>query len=190
MKYFIFLFLLIFTNPVQDLKVNEAIEFNAKILTYQRDGLVTKKALSKVLKEYSLEVLEHKGFDAEEVLFLKITHPSLVGAHINGYTRANDNFTKSEFILAFIHSTSTFYRLKGFETNDFTDLLGSIKTISLNKDLSIHSFKIQNKLEQNFYIDSLDLSCLFNYYRHGETEINQKCLESCYSKQQSSLKSH
>ena len=126
------------------------------------------------------ELLNSKGFDTTYV-FIKIKqrgnfHKVLKREPSDSDFINNKVPMSCDFIIAFNKLTKRFYRLKGFEKNDFK--------------LFFNDCNIQSKKSMvNFYeIEELNLTCLFNYYFLNKKNCYIECIRSCTERDDSILK--
>jgi len=130
-----------------------------------------KESAIKFLSENNFEVLETKGF--ENMMFIKLmlrgNFQDLREKEIpdSSYVKNRVPFS-CDYIIAFDLKDKEFFRVKGFEGNDFVGLVGK---------------KYKPKTKESFIrdhsVEELDIECLFEALIIGNKKENYPCLRSC-----------
>ena len=151
------------------------VVMNAKIFfLYQDTSFYTAKQINHVLNDSSnYEILSNKGFSSE-IVFMKMKFrgdfESLRNKKIADSLYIQNKVPFScDYIMACKWKENRFYRLKGFASNDFV-LLFNKKYTSKDKQLFLN----------HFWINELDMSCLFDNFFGKQKGNNQSpCVQSC-----------
>lgn len=133
------------------------IEFKARLLTLEREGLPNKKYILENLEER--EVLFLKT-NYDNFIFLKITGNPPVGWYKNSFCN---------YYLSYNKKTRVFYKLGGF---DLLDLDSFFEDLSHN-ELSMWEFETD--------VEEINLECLYEYYILPEKKKNRKKI-NCHCK--------
>lgn len=151
------------------------VVINAKIFFLSQDtSFYTAKQITYVLNDSSnYEIVSSKGF-GNEVVFIKLKFRAdfelLQNKKIVDSLYIQNKVPFScDYIIAYKWNDNRFYRLKGFTSNDFVFLF--------NKK---YKFKDKLLFMNSFWINELDISCLFDNF-FGKQRGNNKsaCVQSC-----------
>ncbi len=170
----------------QSNKIDTAeILYTAKFQVLESEGFLFKdiKELESYLeKRFSARFLKSKGFsDTKFILIEKRKEYDTAFLEKRKDDFKNNNvFFSCDYIVAFVPSTTLFYRLKGFRKNDFPELLNY-----LDKE---NSYLLLDDLKSSLiigtaYVEDLDLVCLNEYYikkkKNKKIKKEYPCLKSC-----------
>lgn len=133
------------------------IEFKAKLLTIERNGLPNKNYIIEEIEERKILYLKTEYTD---FMFLKIIALSPVGWYKNSFCN---------YYLSYNKKTRVFYKLGGF---DFLDLDSFFEDLSHNQ-LSMWEFETD--------VEEINLECLYKYYILPEKKKNRKKI-NCHCK--------
>ena len=156
----------------------EEVSFIIKLTLFQESSgtkhyVANSKTLSDFMSlEFSIDTLEQKGFT--DYIFFSI----------NPKFKNPDNVTFEEgpflvdnceqYVVAMHTRGRTVYRLQGFAHNDFPSLLFSLKEGGYDDIGSLRKFV------RNYYIDGIDLECLFRGFKSFNFDKNTyPCLLDC-----------
>ncbi|HMO63585.1 MAG TPA: hypothetical protein PKC30_16955 [Saprospiraceae bacterium] len=154
---------------------NPDIVTNAKIFFLNQDTsfYTNSQALYFLNDTSNYELLSSKGF-GKELVFIKIKIRGNFEA-IRKEKIADSLYEKNrvpfscDYIIACKLKGKKYYRLKGFASNDFLQLF----TVSYKKN--DRAFFLNR-----FWIDELDLACLFDsYFMKRKSTVATSCLQSC-----------
>lgn len=174
-KIFFFLFFLssIFSFSQEDIKEQDLIIPSIKIYYLnQTEKLYSNKQIINFLNDSTnYESLKNRGF-GNDYVFVKIKQRGNYDKVLNRKTSdslyINNKIPLScDFIIGLNKKTKKFYRLKGFEKNDFRLLFG---------DSNIES---KESLISFFDVTELDLICLYDDYFLENKNSYNKCVRSC-----------
>jgi hypothetical protein len=183
-KLLFLLFMLLSISSFSQVENNIEYLIVPNIKTYylnQTDKLYSKKQIVNFLNDSTnYGLLKSKGFDMNYV-FIKIKQRGNFDKVLKRKTSdslfINNKVPLScDFIIGLNKATKKFYRLKGFEKNDF-DLLFN--------DCSIES---KESLINLFKVEELDLACLFDYYFLKQKDCYNKCIRSCRERDNNFIK--
>jgi len=151
------------------------IETNVKIFFLNQDiSFYTNSQTMRFLNDTTnSEILSSKGF-SEEFVFIKIKVRGNFEAIrkekiVDSLYEQNRVPLSCDYIIACKLNEKVFYRLKGFVSNDFLQLFKK-------------SYKKKGRASflNQFWIDELDLACLFDYYFiKRKSGKGLSCLQSC-----------
>ena len=125
-----------------------------------------------------IEELKSKGFS--DIIFYKVDYPdSFIDIILKLDLKRLDTekiqdiikwYNTEEFILAYNIKSEKVYKLKGFNINDYGDLVTEYWINLSDDDRKI--FKNKKKFLENYYVEDLDLKCL---YSCSKKRNNKKC---------------
>ena len=179
--------LLYFTSVIsQERNINNNDLFtNVKIFFInQSSGFYTNNQVFNFLNDKSnCELISSKGFD-EDILFIKIkvrgNFEEIRKQKIKDSLYINNKVPFScDYIIATNLNEKKFYRLKGFDDNDFLKLFEDSSCKKKNRAFFLN----------NFYVNELDLECLFDYhFKRKKGETKPICLISCIERDKKFVK--
>ena len=138
------------------------------------------KRFIEIIPEYKF--LKSKGFGKDIVFFeIRATeHTDTVSYRMNDelmWKEKNDKwmyqckfFHGLDYSFIFASNGSGLYRLNGFSENDFTRLYSLIKSFK-----SPYYFKSKKRFVEEFYVENLDLGCLYDYFIK-KNKKNKSCI--------------
>ena len=161
----------------------------AKLLIAAEKGTNTFDNWKIHLSEYAkVKYLQSKGFSKTIFLLMEYRMGNLKDIP-DSLFKKNEVTYCCDYVVAFY--AGVFYRLKGFVNNDFFHFLDELAKTSdegfiLKKNIfSAKKITAFNKLTsvKNIFIEDLDLSCLYQYYKSQlavfSTNIPMSCIGSC-----------
>ena len=109
--------------------------------------------------------LQARGFNNVVFFSINLSHDTIAN---NTFSYRVGNNYDYNFIFGYNIINHTIYKLKGFEINDFGALYNFLK----KDNLPDHLEPAKNFIK-NFYVDKLDLYCLYAWYKKC---LKKKCL--------------
>ena len=174
-NYILLLLLLPFIKVFSQTVANADIVTNVKIFFLNQDTAfyTNNQALHFLNDTNNSELLSSKGFSMEFV-FIKIkvrgNFEAIRKEKIDDSLYEQNRVPFScDYIIACKLNEKKFYRLKGFASNDFLQLF-----------TNLYRKKDRASFLNQFWIDELDLACLFdNYFIKRKSGDVSSCLQSC-----------
>jgi hypothetical protein len=159
----------------------ELYMFNAKRLSLSK-GLLPKDSMLQYINRLTSTRLNSNGFS--HVLFY-IVYDSVgledidsnIVMSLDSLRKSNQLYGYCEFIYAVNTKTNNTYRLKGYDTNDF---LKFYEIEILDNKTKVHLTR--KAVVEKYYVNRLDLSCLYDNYIKRRKGINIIC-STCIDKQ-------
>jgi hypothetical protein len=131
------------------------------------------------------KILKSKGFggdftffeiqatQTQDSVYSKIVHDS-INKRTLYYNRVFFEGLDHSFI--FVCGVTGFYKLKGFPENDFARFYSDVKRYYKREYNDSYYFKSKKRFLENFYIENVDLECLYDYCIKKRTR-NKSCVQ-------------
>lgn len=146
-------------------------QFGAGSLNYKilSDAILYQRITSKQLKS--------KGF--RDIIFFSITTKAKSDTlFVNNSWENRNEVIISDFNYTYIFGynvvNNTLYKLSGFKDNDFLELFMSLKDFK-DYNLSDNDYKKYRKFKNKFYIEGLDIDCLYKSMAHHKGDYYSCC---------------
>lgn len=136
----------------------------AQNMSYTDPALISEMATSTPIE---FKLLKSKGF--VDVLFFNIQSVPRTDTIRNAKDTRFENIiiinpVEQEYIFAFNLVSGNLYRIGGFKESDFDLFLSTFRDIR-DPSLGSDSFHSKRKIRRNFYIENVDLGCLYRSVR-------------------------
>lgn len=191
-KYLIHLVFLLCLNHVswaqQNILDTTNLIFTAKLRCLE-SGIYSIHDIDFLQSRMHGRILKSTGFNSNFVIFILIEkrkteldtviNQNIIPSSsrtISDY-KANLVLGDCDYILAYNFTDNLFYRLKGFLENDFDRLIKSLIKVDYKVEMY---FKKKGQFIRNFYIEDIDLNCLFTLNK-TKTKVSG-CDFSCYER--------
>jgi len=152
------------------------VVLNAKmnIVSFRSSNKSRKEIINIIDSKVRYKVVESKGF-SDDIIFFELSAEPIDITDSNNYFYEPINQYNSCFIFAYNSRNMKIYRLKGFKENDFKSFFNQLNSYLDFSVSSSYDLKNKKRFLKTFYVEGLDLGCLYSSLRKNKKGYN--CLK-------------